>query len=90
MRSEGFTVGSIECQILPDGEAMYWPADLAAGVPAEEIIAAFKGTVDETGQIAAPYNCLLIHSGGRIALVDTGLGAQAANRRADHCAAADV
>jgi len=66
VRCERFTIGSIECQILPDGEAMYWPADLAAGVPAEEIIAAFKGSVDENGQIAAPYNCLLIHSGGRI------------------------
>ena len=77
MQCERFTVGSIECQILPDGEAMYLPADLAAGVPADEIIAAHEGTMDENGRIAVPYNCLLIRAGGRIALVDTGLGAQA-------------
>jgi glyoxylase-like metal-dependent hydrolase (beta-lactamase superfamily II) len=76
---ERFAVGPIECQIVPDGVAMYEPADLAAGVPADQIIAAFTAGVDEKGEMAVPYNCLLIHSGGRIALVDTGLGAEAAS-----------
>jgi len=35
---ERFAVGSIECQIVPDGVAMYEPADLAAGVPADQIL----------------------------------------------------
>ena len=39
-RIERFAVGSIECQILPDGGAMYSPGDLAAGVPAAQIMAA--------------------------------------------------
>ena len=75
---ERFAVGSIECQIVPDGVAMYEPADLAAGVPADQIIAAVTAGVDENGQMAVPYNCLLIRSGGRIALVDAGLGAEGA------------
>jgi hypothetical protein len=39
-RIERFAVGSIECQILPDGVAMYPPAELAADVPADEVKAA--------------------------------------------------
>jgi len=77
-QTERFAVGPIECQIVPDGVAMYEPADLAAGVPADQIIAAFTAGVDDKGEMAVPYNCLLIRSGGRIALVDTGLGAEAA------------
>jgi glyoxylase-like metal-dependent hydrolase (beta-lactamase superfamily II) len=79
-RIERFAVGSIECQVLPDGVAMYPPAELAVGVPADEVIAAFRSRVDEKGEVAVPYNCLLIRSGGRIALVDTGLGAEAAGQ----------
>ena len=79
-RIERFAVGSIECQILPDGVAMYLPAELAAGVPADEVKAALGTRVDEKGEVAVPYNCLLIRSGGRIALVDTGLGAEAARQ----------
>jgi glyoxylase-like metal-dependent hydrolase (beta-lactamase superfamily II) len=75
---ERFAVGSIECQIVPDGVAMYDPADLAAGVPVDQIVAALTVGVDEKGEMAVPYNCLLIRSGGRIALVDTGLGAEGA------------
>jgi glyoxylase-like metal-dependent hydrolase (beta-lactamase superfamily II) len=75
---ERFAVGSINCQIVPDGVAMYEPADLAAGVPAEQIIAALTTGVDQKGQMAVPYNCLLIRAGGQTAPVDTGLGAEAA------------
>lgn len=75
---ERFAVGSIDCQIVPDGVAMYEPADLAAGVPADQITAALTAGVDEKGEVAVPYNCLLIRSGGRIAVVDAGLGTEAA------------
>jgi glyoxylase-like metal-dependent hydrolase (beta-lactamase superfamily II) len=75
---ERFAVGSIDCQILPDGVAMYSFADFAAGVPAAGVLAALGARVDDKGEVAVPYNCLLIRSGGRVALVDTGLGAEAA------------
>jgi glyoxylase-like metal-dependent hydrolase (beta-lactamase superfamily II) len=75
---ERFMVGAIECEIVPDGAALYQPADLFAGVPADQITAAISVGLDENGEMAVPYNCLLIRSGGRIALVDAGLGAEAA------------
>jgi glyoxylase-like metal-dependent hydrolase (beta-lactamase superfamily II) len=77
---ERFAVGAIDCQIVPDGVAMYEPADLATGVPADQIIAALTVGVDDKGEIAVPYNCLLIRAGGRIVLVDTGLGAEGASQ----------
>jgi len=76
--SERFAVGSIECQIIPDGVVMYEPADLAVGVPVAEIAAAVTAGTNDKGELAVPYNCLLIRAGGRTALVDAGLGAEAA------------
>jgi glyoxylase-like metal-dependent hydrolase (beta-lactamase superfamily II) len=76
---ERFVTGSIECQIVSDGVAMYDPADLAEGVPAEQVIAALTAGVDEKGEIAVPYNCMLIRADDRIALVDAGLGTEAAS-----------
>jgi len=78
-RIERFAVGPIDCQIVPDGVAMYDPADFAVGVPADQISAALTG-VDEKGEMAVPYNGLLIRVGGRVALVDAGLGAEAARQ----------
>jgi len=79
-RIERFAVGPIDCQIVPDGVAMYDPADFAAGVPADQIIAALTVGVDEKGEVAVPYNGLLIRVGGRVALVDAGLGAEGARQ----------
>jgi glyoxylase-like metal-dependent hydrolase (beta-lactamase superfamily II) len=75
---ERFMVGTIECEIVSDGVALYQPADLFAGVPADQITAAISVGLDENGEMAVPYNCLLIRSGGRVALVDAGLGVEKA------------
>lgn len=76
---ERFVLGSIECQIIPDGVNMYEPADFAEGVPADQIIAALSTNVDENGEMAVPCNCMLIRADDRIALVDAGLGTEAAS-----------
>jgi glyoxylase-like metal-dependent hydrolase (beta-lactamase superfamily II) len=78
--TERFAVGSIECQIVPDGVVSYDPADLAASVPVAEITAAVSAGVNNKGELEVPYNCLLIRSGGRIALVDAGLGTESAGQ----------
>jgi glyoxylase-like metal-dependent hydrolase (beta-lactamase superfamily II) len=78
VRIERFAVGSIQCQIVPDGVAMYEPGGFAVGVPVGQITAALTARAQDTGQFAFPYNCLLIRAGGRIALVDTGMGAEGA------------
>ena len=75
---ERFAVGSIDCQIMPDGVAMYEPDGFAVGVPVDQINAALTARAQDNGQFAFPYNSLLIRAGGRIALVDTGMGAEAA------------
>ncbi len=75
---ERFAVGSIECQIVPDGAGIYEPDGFAVGVPVGQIRAALTARAEDNGQFAFPYNCLLIRSGGRIALVDTGMGAEQA------------
>jgi glyoxylase-like metal-dependent hydrolase (beta-lactamase superfamily II) len=75
---ERFAVGSIECQIVPDGAGMYEPDGFAVGVPAGQIRAALTARAEDNGQFAFPYNCLLIRAGRRIALVDTGMGAEEA------------
>src|SRR5215472_16771366 len=77
-RMERFAVGSIDCQIVPDGVAMYEPDGFAVGVPAGQIRAALTARAQDNGQFAFPCNCLLIRAGGRLALVDTGMGAEAA------------
>lgn len=79
-RTDSFSVGSIECQIVPDGVVTYDPADLAASVPMAEITAAVSAELNDKGEMAVPYNCLLIRSGGRLALIDAGLGAEAASQ----------
>jgi glyoxylase-like metal-dependent hydrolase (beta-lactamase superfamily II) len=79
-RTDRFAVGSIECQIVPDGVVTYEPTDLAADVPVAEITAAVSAVVTDKGEIAVPYNCLLVRSGGRVALVDAGLGAEVAGQ----------
>ncbi len=80
VQTEGFAVGSIECQIVPDGAGIYEPDGFAVGVPVGQIRAALTARALDSGQFAFPYNCLLIRSGGRIALVDTGMGAEQARR----------
>jgi glyoxylase-like metal-dependent hydrolase (beta-lactamase superfamily II) len=77
---ERFAVGSIECQVVPDGAGLYGPGGFAVGVPENEIRAALTARAVDGGRFAFPYNCLLIRSGGRIALVDTGMGAEQARR----------
>jgi cobalamin biosynthesis protein CobT len=44
---ERFGAASIECQVVPNGVAMYPPADLAAGVPEADIVAALGTRVNE-------------------------------------------
>jgi glyoxylase-like metal-dependent hydrolase (beta-lactamase superfamily II) len=77
---ERFAVGSIECQVMPDGAGLYEPGGFAVGVPVGQIRAALTARAVDGGLFAFPYNCLLIRSGGRTALVDTGMGAEQARR----------
>jgi glyoxylase-like metal-dependent hydrolase (beta-lactamase superfamily II) len=75
---ERFAVGSIDCQVVPEGAGLYGPGGFAVGVPENQIRAALAARAVDGGRFAFPYNCLLIRAGGRTALVDTGMGAEQA------------
>lgn len=68
------SVGAIELQSLTDGAAHYAAESLATNVPAQDLRTALGGRVDEHGMFLAPYRPLLIRAGGKLILVDSGLG----------------
>lgn len=68
------SVGSIECWLVSDGTNPYPREALFSNVPPEELEPAVRGYVDETGMVPSTYRCLLVRSGDRLALIDSGLG----------------
>lgn len=69
-----FTVGSVECRVLPDGVMTYEPESLYAGLPPEEIGPAVRPLVNDQGLLRVPYHPLLVHTPAGLALIDTGAG----------------
>jgi glyoxylase-like metal-dependent hydrolase (beta-lactamase superfamily II) len=69
-----FSVGEIECHLIPDGSFTSSPSIPFANAPPEELAAALERSLDEHGLLTTPCNCLLIRAGDELALVDTGLG----------------
>ena len=78
LQSNRFTVGDLECHVIADGRESYDPAFLLANAPAEQLQPEIADELDEQGHLWTPYNCLLVRSGERLALIDTGLGELAA------------
>lgn len=79
-RTPGYSVriGGIECVVVSDGGFLGEPSMPFANVDMAELEPLLAGRLDEEGRLRTPYNCLLLRVGGRIALVDTGLGQYAA------------
>lgn len=75
-----FSIGSIDCWVVPDGVAAYSPSFWLANVTDEERARALHDRIDERGYILVPYNCLLVRSGGRTALLDVGAGPELARQ----------
>ncbi len=80
-----FRVGDIECAALSDGTFTYGPpmfpppADMFfANAPRPRLsdaLAAHGTEVEHWESLTTCYTCLLVQSGGRVVLVDTGAGA---------------
>jgi glyoxylase-like metal-dependent hydrolase (beta-lactamase superfamily II) len=75
-----FSIGSIDGWILPDGISAYRPAFWLANVGDDERSGALAGRIDERGYVLVPYNCVLVRSGGRTALLDVGAGLELARQ----------
>jgi hypothetical protein len=73
-----FSVGDIDVQLVSDGEFHYPVEAYFVGASADELDQALRGQLDEQGLYPSPYTCAVIRAGGRVALVDGGLGEHAA------------
>jgi glyoxylase-like metal-dependent hydrolase (beta-lactamase superfamily II) len=69
-----FTIGAVECRVLPDGVMPYEPESLYTGLPPEETGPAVNPLVNDRGLVAVPYHPLLVQTAGGPALIDTGAG----------------
>ena len=69
-----FTVGSLECRVVPDGVAQYEKESLYADVPPEELEPSVRALLDDKGYVPLPYHPLLVRTADGIALVDAGAG----------------
>ena len=69
-----FTVGSVECRVLPDGIMAYEPESLYAGLPPEETGPAVSPLVNDQGLVPVPYHPLLVRTAAGVVLIDTGAG----------------
>ena len=74
MTAAAFSVGSIECRLLAEGDA--WPPAeiILANAPESERAVAVSGSVDEQGRFHAPYQALLVRTPTSLVLVDGGIG----------------
>ena len=64
-----FEIGTIRCAVLTDGYFSYTAREFFPDAPAADLLRAGIGE-----RIVCPYTCLLVQTGTRTILVDTGAG----------------
>jgi glyoxylase-like metal-dependent hydrolase (beta-lactamase superfamily II) len=72
--SHSFLVGSIRCTVLADGYASYPAEYFFPNADTDELAAALESRHLPATSVLCPYTCLLIETGRRVILVDTGAG----------------
>jgi glyoxylase-like metal-dependent hydrolase (beta-lactamase superfamily II) len=78
-RSGQFKIGAIDCWVVPDGAATYSPEVWLANASDADRDSALAQRLAKDGKLRIPYNCLLVRSGGHLALIDTGAGVELAH-----------
>jgi len=68
-----FQVGDLEVIAIADGKVTFPPTGYFAGTTAEQWEPHARW-LDHEGNLAFPFGCFLVRSGGRLVLIDTGLG----------------
>ena len=71
-RFHRFRVGDLECTALDDGTYHYRAERYVANAAADELAAALASHGLDGASIPSPYTCLLVETGGRRVLLDTG------------------
>jgi glyoxylase-like metal-dependent hydrolase (beta-lactamase superfamily II) len=72
--SYSFQVGSLSCTVLSDGYYAYPSEWFFPNADADALAEAFEKRRQPQGSVLSPYSCLLIETGRRVVLVDTGAG----------------
>ena len=72
--SHRFPVGSICCTVLSDGYSSYPTGWFFPNADSEQLSQALEARHSPLTGILTPYTCLLIETGRRVVLVDTGAG----------------
>lgn len=81
--AQSFTVGDVECRVIPDGVAAYDPEFVFPDVPPEVLRPLLRGRLDEEGMLPSTYNPLLVRAGGTTVLIDAGAGRELAGEWGD-------
>jgi glyoxylase-like metal-dependent hydrolase (beta-lactamase superfamily II) len=74
MQTYAFDVGAIHCTAIHDGDTTYEAAQYVVNAPIAEVEAALERHGVRPDSIPSPYSGLLVDTGGRRLLIDTGAG----------------
>ncbi len=68
-------LGDFEITVVNDGaRAIPLPASFVRNVPNEQVLAAAEAAYMPKGSIIAPFNPIVVNTGGKLVLIDTGYG----------------
>src|SRR5205807_5383860 len=68
-------VGEFEVTVVNDGaRAIPLPASFVRNVPNEQVLAAAEAAYMPKGSIIAPFNPIVVNTGSKLVLIDTGYG----------------
>jgi TAT (twin-arginine translocation) pathway signal sequence len=68
-------VGEFEVTVVNDGaRAIPLPAQFVRNVPNEQVLAAAEAAYMPKGSIIAPFNPIVVNTGAKLVLIDTGYG----------------
>src|ERR1700716_835838 len=70
-----YKVGDIEVTVVSDGVNRFkLPDDMVANVPKDQVQAALSAAHVEAGMFYNPYNPVIVNTGSKLVLIDTGTG----------------
>jgi hypothetical protein len=72
--SYSFRIGDIECVALRDGSLPYPPQWFFSNIPQNELEEELRAKQLATDHVEGTYTCLLVKTGGKNVLLDTGAG----------------
>ena len=76
-----YKVGDIEITVITDGVNRFkLPDDMVGNVPKSEVEAALAAAHVEPGMFYNPYNPVVVNTGSKLVLIDTGVGEGAFNQ----------